>query len=359
MKTDKAVEAAQEIYSAKVAGQLAEMISPDHQESRPLWEIDSIFLNPDAQLPQVKTWGKMGDRPCFPKQGLITIDAKPKQGKSFCAYAAMIPLISGKQFGSITPNERANLIIVFDTEMSAISLQPRYRAFRTTAGDNCNNFLIVPLANTPKSERWKVIEGVTLKYNPGVVIIDHISKLVANYNDPAEASAVSEHLSMLKAARTVFVIIHQNKSKDDTNMRGAVGSALNDDQCEAYTAAKKNGVFSLTLKEARDTDSENAAPFMFAVAANEEKEVTSFIDASAILKESEQRQKEEWRKNFKALFGDDDLLRNYELVERIKSREGLEEGAAKKKIAKAKDMGAIRKTSTDRNAPYELAPEGA
>lgn len=346
-------------YEKGIAGHLREMISPDYHENRPIWETDPRFLNPEAQLPKVKTWAKMGERPCFPKQGLITIDAKPKQGKSFCAYAAMIPLISGKQFGSITPNEKANLIIVFDTEMSAISLQPRYRALRASAGDNCNNFLIVPLLATPRSERWKVIEEVTAQYNPGVIIIDHVSKLVANYNDPAEASAVSEHLSMLKAARTVFVIIHQNKSKEDTNMRGAVGSALNDDQCESYTAAKKNGVFSLTLKEARDTDSENAAPFMFAVAANEEKEVTSFIDASAILEESEQRQKEEWRKNFKALFGDDDLLRNYEIVERLKSREGLEEGAAKKKIAKAKELGAIRKTSTDRNAPYELAPEGA
>lgn len=347
------------IFYEKVAGHLHEMISPDYHENRPIWETDPRFLNPEAQLPKVKTWAKMGDRPCFPKQGLITIDAKPKQGKSFCAYAAMIPLISGKQFGSITPNEKANLIIVFDTEMSAISLQPRYRALRASAGDNCNNFLIVPLLATPRSERWKVIEEVTAQYNPGVIIIDHISKLVANYNDPAEASAVSEHLSALKASRTVFVIIHQNKSKDDTNMRGAVGSALNDDQCESYTAAKKNGVFTLSLKEARDTDSENAAPFMFAVAANEEKEVTSFIDASAILKESEQRQKEEWRKNFKALFGDDDLLRNYELIERIKSKEGLEERAAKTKIARAKELGVIRKTSNESRAPYELTPIGA
>lgn len=346
-------------YEKGIAGHLREMISPDYHENRPIWETDPRFLSPEAQLPKVKTWGKMGDRPCFPKQGLITIDAKPKQGKSFCAYAAMIPLISGKQFGSITPNERANLIIVFDTEMSAISLQPRYRALRATAGDNCNNFLIVPLLATPRSERWKVIEEVTAQYNPGVIIIDHVSKLVANYNDPAEASAVSEHLSALKASRTVFVIIHQNKSKEDTNMRGAVGSALNDDQCEAYTAAKKNGVFTLSLKEARDTDSENAAPFMFAVAANEEKEVTSFIDASAILIESEQRQKEEWRKNFKALFGDDDLLRNYELIERIKSKEGLEERAAKTKIARAKELGVIRKTSNEPRAPYELTPIGA
>lgn len=346
-------------YEKGIAGHLHEMISPDYHENRPIWETDPRFLNPEAQLPKVKTWAKMGERPCFPKQGLITIDAKPKQGKSFCAYAAMIPLISGKQFGSITPNESANLIIVFDTEMSAISLQPRYRALRATAGDNCNNFLIVPLLATPRSERWKVIEEVTAQYNPGVIIIDHISKLVANYNDPAEASAVSEHLSALKASRTVFVIIHQNKSKEDTNMRGAVGSALNDDQCESYTAAKKNGVFTLSLKEARDTDSENAAPFIFAVAANEEKEVTSFIDASAILKESEQRQKEEWRKNFKALFGDDDLLRNYELIERIKSKEGLEERAAKTKIARAKELGVIRKTSNESRAPYELTPIGA
>ena len=98
---------------------------------------------------------------------------------------------------------------------------------------------------------------------------------------------------------------------------------------------------------------------MFAVAANEEKEVTSFIDASAILKESEQRQKEEWRKNFKALFGDDDLLRNYELIERIKSKEGLEERAAKTKIARAKELGVIRKTSNESRAPYELTPIGA
>lgn len=330
----------------------------------PLWEADTIFLNPYAELPKVKTWAKMGERPCFPKQGVITIDAKPKQGKSLCAYAAMIPLITGKPFGSITPNEKPNLVIVFDTEMSEISLQPRYRAFRRTAGDDCNNFLIVPLLATPKSERWKVIEDVTAKYNPGIIIIDHISKLVDNYNDPTEASAVSERLSALKADRTVFVIIHQNKSKEDANMRGAVGSAMNDDQCEAYTAAKKDGVFTLSVKDARDTDSENAPGFFFAVRVNEENEICEFVDASETMRKAEEQKRmseaERWRQDLALLFGGDKELRYTDLRNRIMERQGLAERAAKDKIQIATKAGAIERTNPDKKrSPYRLTPTAA
>ena len=349
---EQAQELAKEIYATKVAGNLADMISP---EPLPLWKKDPIFLNPDAQLSQVKTWAKMGDRPCFPKQGLVTIDAKPKQGKSFCAYAAMIPLISGNPFGSITPNEKANLIICFDTEMSAISLQPRYRAFRRTAGNDCNNFLIVPLLATPRSERWKVIEEVSAKYNPGIIIIDHISKLVANYNDPTEASAVSERLSALKANRTVFVIIHQNKSKEDDNMRGAVGSAMNDDQCEAYTASKKDGVFTLSLKDARDTDSENAPGFTFAIRANEEKEISEFIDATEIVRAAEEQQAEKWRLNMELIFGEDEKLQRAEILRRIKAEnDGID---AVNVFENAVKYGTLIKTGTEKRDPYRIRPK--
>ena len=323
--------------------------------SRPLWEQDELFLNPFEELPEVVTWCTMGERPALPKQGLITIDAKPKQGKSMCSYALSIPLLTGASFGSITPRDTPNLVIVFDTEMSKLSLLPRYRAIRATMGEAANRLLIVPLLGKRRSDFWDIIHSTISRYNPDIVVIDHISKFVTDLNSQTEATEVSKHLERIKALRSVIVVIHQNKSKEDNNMRGALGSVLNDDQCESYTATRKGCVFTLKPKSARDSNvDENSTPFDFCV-TEDAGVISGFADASAIVEEARATKREEWRKNFQRIFGDDEELRYGEIVRRIRNQEELQPTGAENKVREARECGAIYKTSNDKNAPYRIS----
>lgn len=322
--------------------------------NRPLWEQDERFFNPFAEIPENLTWAYMGDRPALPKEGMILIDAKPKQGKSFCAYALMIPLLTGKDFGSVRPRETPNRVIVFDSEMSRVSLKPRYTAFREAIGENADRLCIVPLLDVPLAEKWPMVLEMVETYNPDIVIIDHASSFVANVNDYTEAAQAMEHCNRIKATRTLITIIHQNKSKEDTNARGALGSVLNDGQCESYTATKEHGVFTLTPKSARDSETDNAAQFSF-VAVSDGTTLTGFTTADDVLKRNREAEAEGWRKDLTPIFGDDDVLTHGELAKRIMDCQGVSEKGARRKINNAIQSGAIEKTeSENKRAPYRL-----
>lgn len=364
-KTNKeqAQELAKEIYATKVAGNLADMISPDFRDNRPIWETDPDFLNPNKVLDPLQTWCKMGDRPALPKEGIVTFSAKQKKGKSLSTYALAIPLLSGNTFDTLTPSkrmsadgketaDRPNLVMVFDMEMSATTLTNRVLRQVQTIGEYGSRFVVCPLKAKSIADRISTIAAKVEQYRPDIVIIDQAAKLVQDINATAETNTITDLLDKLSIGRAVWVVMHENKSEADTNMRGHLGSYLSFAAVEAYSVDRKDGIFTITPKEARDTDTEDAACIRFALDTE-----GRIIDASAIFREAQEREAESWRNNFRALFGSDKYLRSMELVERIKTQEGLEERAAKTKIAKARDLAVIRKTSGDRQAPYELTPE--
>lgn len=319
----------------------------------PLWEIDEDFLNPNEELTEVPVWVKMGKRRALPKQGLISIDAKPKQGKSFSTYAMLLPIATGKAFGTINPLDKPNLIIIFDTEMSKYSLLPRYRALRNSTSTSIDNILIVPLLGTPRDKMWEKVEEKVATYNPDIIVIDHISKFVADINSHPEAGEVSQRLSALKANRSVFVVIHQNKGKEDSNMRGALGSIINDDQCESYTAVRKDGRFNLIPKSARDSNVEDADVFSFAVEEDDEGVICKFIDASNIEKQKEEEYRKKWLDIMKICFAGDETLQRSILLERIhqKYRSDVD---AKNVFNSARDCRVIVKCGYGKFDPWRI-----
>lgn len=351
-QTKTAADIAKEVFAAKIEpGTLADMISPDYTEIRPLWETDPDFINPYRELPPLQTWCKMGERPALPKEGIITFSAKQKKGKSLSTYALAIPLLSGKTFDTLTPSDRPGMVMVFDMEMSETTLTNRALREVQSIGEYGSRFVVCPLKAKSIADRISTIAAKVEQYRPDIVVIDQAAKLVQDINATAEANTITDLLDKLSIGRAVWVVMHENKSEQDTNMRGHLGSYLSFAAVEAYSVDRKEGIFTITPKEARDTDTENAACFRFALDSD-----GRIIDASAIFREAREREAEEWRNNFRALFGSDKYLRSKELVERIKSQEGLEERAAKTKISQAKELGVIRKTSSEKTAPYELTP---
>lgn len=355
-QTKTAAELAKEIYAANVEpGALSEIMNPEQYAEPPIWEDDTDFLNPYQGLPPAQTWARIADRPALPKEGIITFSAKQKKGKSLSTYALALPLLSGRAFDSLTPTERPNFVMVFDMEMSETTLINRVLNQVQSIGKKYGTrFVVCPLKSKSIQDRIKTITAKVEKYHPDIIVVDQAAKLVANGNDLAESNALTDWLDKMSIGRSVWVVMHENKGQDDNNLKGHLGSFLSYAAVEAYSVDHKDGVFTITYREGRDTDSDNAAPVRFAIGGD-----GKIIDAAAIFRASQEREAEGWRNNFALLFGDDKTLRSMELIERIKSKEELEERAAKTKIARAKELGVIRKTSNEPRAPYELTPIGA
>lgn len=357
-QTKTAAELAKEIYTAKVKpGALSEIMNPEQYADPPIWEDDTDFLNPydkDLKLPQ--PWCKIAGRPALPKEGIVTFSAKQKKGKSLSTYALAIPLLSGNVFDTLTPSDdRPNFVMVFDMEMSKTTLTNRVlNQVQSIGKEYGNRFVVCSLKSKSIQDRIKTITAKVEQYHPDIIVIDQAAKLVTNGNDLAESNAITDWLDKMSIGRSVWVVMHENKGAEDNNLKGHLGSFLSYAAVEAYSVDHKDGVFTITYREGRDTDSDNAAPVRFAIGGD-----GKIIDAAAIFRASQEKEAEGWRNNFAMLFGEDKTLRSMELIERIKSKEGLEERAAKTKIARAKELGVIRKTSNEPRAPYELTPIGA
>lgn len=354
-QTNAAAELAREVYTAKVKpGELSAIMEPEQYTNRPIWETDPDFLDPYKELPPLQTWCKIADRPALPKEGIITFSAKQKKGKSLSTYALAIPLLSGNAFDTLTPSDRPNLVMVFDMEMSETTLTNRVLNQVRSIGEHGTRFVVCPLKAKSIHDRVKIISAKVEQYHPDIIVVDQAAKLVANGNDLAESNALTDWLDKMSIGRSVWVVMHENKGQDDNNMKGHLGSFLSYAAVEAYSVDRKDGIFTITYREGRDTESDNAAPIRFAMDSN-----GRIIDANAIFQAAHEKEVQGWRNNFAMLFGEDKTLRSMELIERIKTQEGLEERAAKTKIARAKELGAIRKTSNEPRAPYELIPVSA
>ena len=330
--------------------ELSELMQPEQYENRPLWETDPDFLNPYKELPPLQTWARIGDRPALPKEGIITFSAKQKKGKSLSTYAIAIPLLSGNVFDTLTPIDRPNLVLVFDMEMSETTLINRVQSQIRTIGEYGTRFVVCPLKGKSIEERIEIITAKVERYNPQVCIIDQGAKLVKDINGTAETNAVTDMLDKLSIGRSVWVVMHENKNNEDTNMRGHLGSYLSFAAVEAYTVDRKDGVFTITYKEGRDTDSENAAPIRFALDAD-----GKIIDADAIFRAAKDKEADGWRNNFERIFGDDEKLQSGEIITRLMTQDKLERRAANTKLSKAKEMGIVRKLNpNDHRSPYVM-----
>lgn len=354
-QTNAAAELAREVFATKIKpGELSAIMEPEQYTNRPIWETDPDFLNPYKELPPVQTWARIAERPALPKEGIITFSAKQKKGKSLSTYALAIPLLSGNDFDALTPTDRPNMVMVFDMEMSETTLTNRVLNQVQSIGEYGTRFVVCPLKSKSIQDRIKTIAAKVEQYRPDIIVIDQAAKLVTNGNDLAESNALTDWLDKMSIGRSVWVVMHENKGQDDNNMKGHLGSFLSYAAVEAYSVDHKDGVFTITYREGRDTESDNAAPIRFAMDSN-----GRIIDANAIFQAAHEKEVQGWRNNLAMLFGEDKTLRSMELIERIKTQERLEERAAKTKIARAKELGVIRKTSNEPRAPYELTPISA
>lgn len=318
----------------------------------PVWEIDNDFINPNQELPPLQTWCVMGERQAIPKQGIITFSAKQKKGKSTATYALAIPLLSGKVFDTITPtDERPNCIMVFDMEMSTTTLCNRIKRQMENIGSNGNKFIVCSLKAKPINERIATISAKIEQYNPDIVVIDQVAKLARDINSPTEANEVVEQLEQWGTNRSVWAIMHQNKSDDDTNMRGHLGSQLSYAAVEAYNVDRKEGIFIVTPTEARETDTDNATPTHFAMSSE-----GRIIDANDIIAQKQAEEINLLRHEFAMYFGIDSTLTRTEIKGRIMEKDNISARSAEDKISQARNYGIIRKTSNNQKSPYQFVP---
>lgn len=291
----------------------------------------------DLSLPtnEPKFMFSVGGVPTIPQGELIGIKGRAKMGKSQFEYFLIAVMLAGVSRGSVKPLQDRYKILLFDTEQSQASLKKCCQRALNFAGlpSDKNNECFLPFFMRPLSieERCKVIADAVEAEKPDIIFIDGVRDLLQDFNSLDQSNALIQWLLTLTAEHgcTIVSVLHQNKSKDDGNMRGHLGTELLNKLTDCFEVSKKDGKFLVTC-----TDSRNVPCGDLAFSINGEG---NFQTEEAIAEDKNSARVAEIQRVLRLCFQTKASMRYNELVETYSLEAAVSERTAQRAIKEAKE----------------------
>lgn len=308
-------------------------------------------LNLSQPINEPKFLFSIGSIPSIPTGELIGIKGRAKQGKSQLEYILISVMLSGISKGDVKALQARYKILMFDTEQSQASLKKCCQRVLKFAGlpTDKNDTRFLPFFMRPLTieERRKTIEDAIKEEKPDIIFIDGVRDLLQDFNNLDQSNELIQWLLSLTAEYgcTIVSVLHQNKAKEDGNMRGHLGTELLNKLTDCFEVSKKDGKFIVSCTDSRNVP---CADFAFSIDAegNFQVEETTTVDKNAARVADIQRV-------LKLCF---DKLPNYgfrELVSAYALEDATSESTAKRRISEAKKNGFLKVGS---DGKYTLNP---
>lgn len=237
-------------------------------------ELESLRITPDKQLPKMDFLFRLFGKPCFPRRELVAITGKAKSGKTFMSSMLIACCQERDVLSFHRECENPLRVLWYDTEQSDESTQDilKNRIMRMTRDSVVRQPTLFDesRAEPPldifnvRAVEWKhrhslLVEAVNM-CKPDLVIVDGIRDLVNDINDGVLAQEVMEELLHLatEAECCIACVLHQNKSGEDHNLRGWIGTELMNKAFEIYSCEKMmpQRIFKLEQTQTRKYDIE-------------------------------------------------------------------------------------------------------
>lgn len=240
---------------------------PDKRREPTQLEIDELFserITPDTRLPPMQPLFRMFDVPCFYRGELVADCGKAKSGKTFFLSILMTACLTQKALALerahteelVEPPEGAPLKVLWvDTEQSQQSTQEilKDRIIPLAGGSVCNldtTFFAFNLRGLGFEKRGKMVDVAIRAIKPDICIIDGVKDLMTDINDAVQATLIMEKLMALAKDQNccIVCVLRLNKSEQDRNMRGSIGTELTNKAFEVFQceAIDESSVFKVT-----------------------------------------------------------------------------------------------------------------
>ena len=291
----------------------------------------------DLSLPtnEPKFMFSIGGVPTIPQGELVGIKGRAKMGKSQFEYYLIAAMLASVSRGSVRPLQDLYKILLFDTEQSQASLKKCCQRALNSAGlpTDKNDIRFLPFFMRPLSigERRKVIADAVEAEKPDIVFIDGVRDLLQDFNSLDQSNELIQWLLSLTAEHgcTIVSVLHQNKAKDDGNMRGHLGTELLNKLTDCFEVSKKDGKFIVSCTDSRNVPCADLA-FSIDAEGNFQPEEASSGDKSSARAAEIQRV-------LKLCFKDKPSMRYGELVEAYKLEAAVSDRTAQRAIKDAKE----------------------
>ena len=260
-------------------------------------EIEELFkerITPETELPPMQPLFEMFDVPCFYRGELVADCGKAKSGKTFFLSIVMAGCLAQKalalrRFCLTDDTDNTDFkplrVLWIDTEQSQQSTQEILRdriiplaennspaeiaemaemasqakgigltdstdytdkisqgekisaISAISAGLNLNETVYAfNLRGLGYERRQRMVEVAVRAIKPDIVILDGIKDLMTDINDAVQATIIMEKLMALAKEQNccIVCVLHQNKSEQDRNMRGSIGTELTNKAFEVF-----------------------------------------------------------------------------------------------------------------------------
>ena len=228
--------------------------------------LEQLRITPEKELPKMEFLFQLYDKPCFPRRELVAITGKAKSGKTFVTSMLMACCQSRDVLAFQRIGDEPFRVLWYDTEQSDESTQDilKNRVMRMVDGDG-KLFDIFNVRGVAWKERRDLLREAVTRCKPDLVIVDGIRDLVNDINDGTLAQEVMEELMHLATEHDccIVCVLHQNKSGEDHNLRGWIGTELMNKAFEVYSCEKllPQHIFSLEQTLTRKYDIERTMYF--------------------------------------------------------------------------------------------------
>lgn len=316
------------------------------EEERFLYKED--LFDWDEELAEDRFLFAIGGAKAFPRGELVGIKGHAKNGKSQLQYYLIASMLAGRDIGAIKPLESIGKILLFDTEQSKASLKKCISRSLRVAGipNDRAHAILLPFYLRPRKveHRRKVVETAIKEEKPDIVFIDGVRDLLEDFNDLGESNELVQWLLALIAEHgcTIVCVLHQNKSKEDANMRGHLGTELANKLADCFEVTKKDEAFHVKCTESRNLPCED-----FAFRINEEG------DFEAVETQQENDKAEgKLRQVFEEVFRKKPVMSYDELRNAIQRDENVTKRTAERRISTAREKSIV---AVDENDNYTMA----
>ena len=229
-------------------------------------EVEELFtgrITPETVLPPMQPLFEMFGVPCFYRGELVADCGKAKSGKTFFLSILMAACLTEKVLAleRHTDNKghtddtdftdfKPLRVLWIDTEQSQQSTQDiLVNRIIPLSGDSqksvksersvCDidsSLFAFNLRGLGFEKRAKMVDVAIRTLAPDIAIIDGIKDLMTDINDAVQATLIMEHLMSLAKEQNccIVCVLHQNKSEQDRNMRGSIGTELTNKAFEVF-----------------------------------------------------------------------------------------------------------------------------
>ena len=228
--------------------------------------LEQLRITPEKQLKPMDFLFQLFGKPCFPRRELVAITGKAKSGKTFVTSMLMACCQNRDVLAFQRIGDEPFRVLWYDTEQSDESTQDilKNRVMRMVDGD-VQLFDIFNVRGVAWKERRDLLREAVTRCEPDLVIVDGIRDLVNDINDGVLAQEVMEELMHLATEHDccIVCVLHQNKSGEDHNLRGWIGTELMNKAFEVYSCEKllPQRIFSLEQTLTRKYDIERTMYF--------------------------------------------------------------------------------------------------